>query len=87
MIDWANPNQIIDFSLLYEEGVPMQNVTMPVPWAGFKASGVATIQIVAQGGQEYITATGTLSEIDITDPALYDPSYNPLLFSTAIELQ
>ncbi len=87
LIDWANPNQIIDFSLLYEEGVPMQNVTMPVPWAGFKASGVATIQIVAQGGEEYIMASGTLSDIEETDSDLYDPSYAPLFFSAAIKLQ
>lgn len=85
-IGWET-NSIYQFTLIYEEGAPSQNVTMPVPLGGFTASGVATIQKVAQGGQEYITATGTLSEIDITDPALYDPSYNPLLFSTAIELQ
>ena len=79
-------NSVLEYVLLYEEGTTQQNVTMPVPMGGFNASGVATIQKVSQGGQEFIIASGTLSDIEETDPALYDPSYNPLLFSTAIKL-
>ena len=85
VIDW-NTGGVIQFVLLYEEGIPMQNVTMPVPFGGFNASGVATIQKVSQGGFEYITATGTLPVTDIIDATLYDSSYDPLFFSTAIRL-
>ena len=85
LLDWST-DSVMDFMLVYQEGITQQNVTMPVPMGGFNASGVATIQKVSQGGQEFITATGTLSDIEETDPALYDPSYNPLLFSTAVKL-
>lgn len=85
LLDW-NTDTLLDFVLVYQEGMPQQNVTIPVPMGGFNASGMATIQKVSQGGQEYITATGTLSDIEITDAAIYDPSYNPLFFSTAMPL-
>ena len=85
LLDWSDVTNM-EYVLIYQEGSTQQNVTMSVPMGGFNASGVATIQKVSQGGQEYITATGTLSDIEETDSALYDPSYNPLLFSTAIRL-
>ncbi len=85
VLEWITGN-VFNIVLLYQEGSPLQTVTVPVSDAGFTATGVASIQKVAQGGKEYITATGTLSEIDITNAALYDSSYNPLLFSLAIEL-
>ena len=85
-LSYWTTNSVLEYVLLYEEGTTQQNVTMPVPMGGFNASGVATIQKVSQGGQEFIIASGTLSDIEETDPALYDPSYNPLLFSTAIKL-
>lgn len=85
ILDW-NTDNVYDFNLVYEEGMPMQQVTMPVPLGGFNASGTATIQKVQQGGEEYLTASGILSEMDIIDNALYDPSYNPLEFYTAIRL-
>ena len=35
LIDWANPNQIIEFVLYYmRKENTMQNVTMPVPMGG-----------------------------------------------------
>lgn len=86
IIDWST-NFVIDFTLVYQEGQPLQQVSMPVPTGGFDASGEATIQIVAQGGNEYLTATGTLSDIVVKDATLYDASYNPLFFHTAILLQ
>ena len=85
-LDWNMPDIVYSFTLIYQEGLPMQQVTMPVTFAGFNVSGEATIQKVEQGGQVFITATGTLSDVTITDTDLYDPSYIPLFFSTAVKL-
>lgn len=85
VLDWATLD-VYNFNLIYVEGVPIQNVLIPIPSAGFEASGEATIMVVEQGGTEFITATGTLPVTNITDPSLYDPSYDPLYFHFALEL-
>lgn len=85
VINWQTAGAM-DYNLIYIEGMPSQEVTMPVPFGGFNASGIATIQKVSQGGEDFIIATGTLSDIEITDASLYDPSFNPLYFSSVTRL-
>ena len=84
-LDW-DTGSVVEFTLEYQEGNPLKNASLTIPTSGFKAEGEVNIQKVAQGGQEYITATGTLTNVTVTDETLYDESYNPVFFSIAIRL-
>jgi len=85
VLNWLTAG-IYEFRLTYQEGSPLQPVTIPVVFGGFDASGDVMVQKVEQGGQEYIKASGTLTEINITDSDVYEFSYTELIFHTAIEL-
>jgi len=65
-LDW-DTGSVVEFTLEYQEGNPLKNASLTIPTSGFKAEGEVNIQKVAQGGQEYITATGTLTNVTVTD--------------------
>lgn len=85
-LNWINSNLVYDFSVVYQEGVPVTTLNAIVPGAGFTASGEVSVQKISQAGVEYITVSGTLTDIQITDANLYDPSYTSLVFSMAVRI-
>ncbi len=75
-----------DVYITFVEGQPLQDAEILVGLSGFKASGISSTQKVTQGEKNYLISTGTLSDIEITTPAWYDPSYVELFYYLAIEL-
>ncbi len=76
-----------EFDFTYIEGEPLQHIEMPVPEAGFNASGIATVDKLEQGGETYIQAYGVLDVIEVTDPLIYNSSHTSLDFSFLFKLR